>query len=91
MQCLPDGTKYNDEHISDDLDVRPGDQFVCVLKKRPEQYASIHERVVTVSSVSRTGGIAVLEYGYGTHFVRRCFHEIIPEEVDLSGFDEIFA
>ena len=91
MRCLPDGTQYKDEHISEDLEVFPGDQFVCVFKNHPEQYKSIHERVVTVSGVSSMGGIAVFEYERGTHFVRRCFHEIIREEVDLSGFDEIFT
>lgn len=91
MRCLPDGTKYNEEPIDDNYDVRPGDQFVCVLKSHPEKYAKIHDRVVTVAHVSDMGGIAVHEYDYLTHFVRRCFHEIIQEEVDLSDFDAVFT
>lgn len=91
MRSLPDGTQYCDDHIDDLLEVHPGDQFVAIFKSQPERYAKIHERVVTVSDVSDTGGIAVYEYGNLTHFVRRCFHEIIPKEVDLSGFDEIFT
>ena len=89
---LSDGTKYIAEPIGYDHDVQPGDRLVFIAKSHPDNYPNIHGRVITVSGLSNTGGIAVDEYGNGSHFVRRCFHEIVWErEVDTSDFDAVFA
>ena len=89
---LPDGTKYLSEPIDDSYDVHVGDQFVFLAKSQPKTYAEIHEKVVTVKSVSSMGGLAVHEYRSGSHFVRRCFHEIVWErEVSTNDFEAVFS
>ena len=91
-QFLSDGTEYFSDPIDYDLDVKPGDRFVFIAKSHPENYPTIHGTIVTVSGVSRHGGLAIDEYIDGSHFVRRCFHEVVLErEVDTSDFDAVFA
>lgn len=84
----PDGIGYEEEPICDFDDVGIGDEFVFITANRG--YEEVNKKVVTVKHISGTGGIAIHEFERGVHFVRRCFHRIVREEVDLGGFDEIF-
>ena len=92
MGRLDDGTLYEDKPIDNTLDVQPGDRLVFIASQG-YMYPKIHKTVVTVLDSGASYGsryISVKEDDDGNHFVRRCFHEI-QEEVDLSGFDEIFT
>ena len=84
----PDNIGYEEEPITYDDAVRVGDEFVFITVNR--LYEEINKKVVTVKHISDTGGIAIHELEKGVHFVRRCFHRIVSEEVDLGDFDKIF-
>lgn len=88
---LPDGTEYKEESLSYEASPLPGDRLVFISRMRPPRNTEIHNSVVTVRSVSPSGGISVEETEFTGAFMRECFHEIVQREVDLSDFDSVFV
>ena len=90
---LDDGTEYAENNVVDEgYTVEIGDELVFFALT--DRFPEINKKVVTVSHISFTGGIAVAEYRENFHFNRNRFHRVIcgPKEEERGReFDEVFA